>query len=686
MLRGRKCIKEQNVALRILNDESFAKKVGGVVVESGTNISSQAKGFSPVEKFPEAKFAPYQNLNYEWNPAGSSIMLNNYNFPVFLLSQDSTLVLQEIADKNDKNKKAYTVDVAEFNLIMQTTKAGTHDSESCLKEQSCLPLGGYRQLFGAVEMKDSRDIVPTALPKTLLTLISSFIRRALPNYSNRLEQASNRAQLRLRTIDSLNFRERRLPTLLFVADVDHQGNQGRRFVFDEESDDDYQEGSVMSSLPPINITSSKRSKPIILAVASMDSASFFRDKSLGADSPLSGMISLLAAIDALSHIDALSELNKQLIFLICTGEAWGYLGSRRFLAELDMHTDAVDGLNGTLVEMILEVGSTGKSFTQGVNSFFTHSAGDASTTNKTLIAFKNACESLGSETIKISTAKISNPGIPPSSMMAFLSKNSSTSGIVLEDFDTAFLNKFYHSHLDDLSNVNSSSIVAAASLVARTLYILASGKKESSTSELNSINVNSSLVEELLGCLLTCEPGLSCGLVKDYITPTNTCPNHYVGVLMGAPSSKPYLAYVSDVSRFLWNFLADRTSSKEDRSSVCSEDCSSKGQVCIRTEPAGKGTCVVSTTRYIPAYSTRLKFDSDSGTWSVLPPNSSDPMGMVDPVWTESFWDEIQLRVYTVQSATYDRFILAGGIAVTVLAYLTIVATRAMVTKALKRD
>lgn len=47
------------------------------------------------------------------------------------------------------------------------------------------------------------------------------------------------------------------------------------------------EDSVWSSLPPINVSSSKSSKPIILTVASMDSASFFRDKSLGADSPIS---------------------------------------------------------------------------------------------------------------------------------------------------------------------------------------------------------------------------------------------------------------------------------------------------------------------------------------------------------------------------------------------------------------
>lgn len=59
----------------------------------------------------------------------------------------------------------------------------------------------------------------------------------------------------------------------------------------------------------------------------MDSASFFRDKSLGADSPISGLITLLAAVDALSRIQKLDELNKQLVFVVLSGEAWGYLRS-----------------------------------------------------------------------------------------------------------------------------------------------------------------------------------------------------------------------------------------------------------------------------------------------------------------------------------------------------------------------
>ncbi|CAL5412611.1 unnamed protein product [Camellia sinensis] len=39
-----------------------------------------------------------------------------------------------------------------------------------------------------------------------------------------------------------------------------------------------------------------------------------------------------------------------LVFVIFTGESWGYLGSRRFLLELDQHSDSVDGLNHTLID------------------------------------------------------------------------------------------------------------------------------------------------------------------------------------------------------------------------------------------------------------------------------------------------------------------------------------------------
>ncbi|KAB2061740.1 hypothetical protein ERO13_A10G100500v2 [Gossypium hirsutum] len=42
----------------------------------------------------------------------------------------------------------------------------------------------------------------------------------------------------------------------------------------------------------------------------------------------------------------------QLVFIVFTGEAWGYLGSRRFLLELDQQPDAVHGLNSSLIQLV----------------------------------------------------------------------------------------------------------------------------------------------------------------------------------------------------------------------------------------------------------------------------------------------------------------------------------------------
>ncbi|AES70939.2 M28 Zn-peptidase nicastrin [Medicago truncatula] len=484
---------------RLSADPSFASKVGGVLVESVTDSQKKLNGFSPDQKFPLAEFAPYHNISYEWNPIGSGIMWKSYGFPVFLLTESGTKTLQEFVLKGEDKKKAYTSNVAEFDLVMQTMKSGTHDSESCLNEGTCLPLGGY---------------------------------------------------------------------------------------------------SVWSALPPINNSSSKPSKPIILTVASMDSASFFRDRSLGADSPISGLIALLAAADALSHLDGIGDLSKQLVFVVFTGEAWGYLGSRRFLVELDEHSDAVQGLNHSLIEKVLEIGSVGKGLSQGAKNFFAHAERDSSATNQIMVALKHAQESLLSEDIRITSASASNPGIPPSSLMTFWNKNPGISGVVLEDFDSSFVNEFYHSYLDDLSNVNSSAVVAAASLVARTLYILASETNDVQNSTLAAINVNVSLVEQLVGCLLGCDPGLSCELVKKYISPASTCASNYVGVILDEPSSTPNPGYINDVPRFIWNFLADITSiSKENSSSGCQQGCSGSDEVCIKAETDGKGVCVLSTTR-----------------------------------------------------------------------------------------
>lgn len=130
--------------------------------------------------------------------------------------------------------------------------------------------------------------------------------------------------------------------------------------------------------------------------------------------------------------------------------------------------------------------------------------------------------------------------------------------------------------------------------------------KDLSDSSLDSVKVNISLVDELLGCLLNCEPGLSCELVSRYISSSSSCPSHYVGVIQGDPS-EPYIGYVGDVPRFVWNFMADKTSGPLKDVGPCSENCTQTGGLCIKQEIDGKGVCVISTTRYLAYFLCILK-------------------------------------------------------------------------------
>ncbi|GFQ00012.1 nicastrin [Phtheirospermum japonicum] len=689
---------------RVSNDSDFARKVAGIFVESGTQVQNSLKGFSPDVKFPQAEFAPYRSNKFEWNPAGSGIMWKAYNFPIFLLSQNSTVILKEamqLGIHEPTSSESFDVVPWYDNLLL-------FDQRSCSTSNE---VDDYRHEFvhhenksGGQEQRNhyKRKVAQKHVEwKDAAVVHKSCHSQAIPtrggNHTGLTGQVGGTALTLEPKFDSsstvpeaalMNEKNKKSYTKV-VSEFDLVMQTTKSGTHD--SDSCLKEGtclplggySVWSALPPINISSPLKAKPVVLAMTSMDSASFFRDKNLGAESPISGLIALLAVVDALSHLDGLEELNKQLVFVVLTGEAWGYLGSRRFFLESDQQSDTMKGLDLATIETVVEIGSVGKSYPQGIKTFFAHTAGATSSVNGTLNALQHAQDSLITESIMVKTASISNPGVPPSSLMTFLRKKPQISGLVLEDFDTAFSNEFYHSHLDGLSNINSSSIVAAASLVARTLYILAGGKDPSA---INSIKINSSLVEELIGCLLDCEPGLSCGLVKHYISPSTTCPSHYVGVLLGEPSSELYPAYAGDISRFVWNFLADKTSiPTKNVSSSCPKACSGVNELCIK-EADGKGVCVISTTRYVPAYSTRLKYDDEWGSWTVLPSNSSDIMGMEDPVWTESNWDTINVRVYTVQTTTYDRLILLLGILVTLFAYLLIVIARTLIRKALKQD
>ena len=88
--------------------------------------------------------------------------------------------------------------------------------------------------------------------------------------------------------------------------------------------------SVISSL-----SSPRHSAPIVLAVASIDSSAFFSELSVGANSEMSSLVVLLTAYDSLrTNSFSLVDLPNQVLFGFFNGEAYGYIGSRKFVSDL----------------------------------------------------------------------------------------------------------------------------------------------------------------------------------------------------------------------------------------------------------------------------------------------------------------------------------------------------------------
>lgn len=76
----------------------------------------------------------------------------------------------------------------------------------------------------------------------------------------------------------------------------------------------------------------------------------------------------------------------------------------------------------------------------------------------------------------ISEASGHNPGIPPSSLMSFLRVKPGIAGVVLEEFNTHFINPFYQSRLD--VNISIEAVTSAAIVLARALHETAYGGSE----------------------------------------------------------------------------------------------------------------------------------------------------------------------------------------------------------------
>ncbi|KAK9832610.1 hypothetical protein WJX81_003488 [Elliptochloris bilobata] len=468
--------------------------------------------------------------------------------------------------------------------------------------------------------------------------------------------------------------------------------------------------SVWATLPPLPANHSTDTLPLVLVLAGADGDALFHDQIRGAEAPLSGLVAMLATAEALGNASAAGAYSRRLVFAALAGEPWGLMGSRRLLWQMHAGDPSVQGLRLDAVKQVVELGMVGRAGADGgARTLFLHHQRGPEWGNATQLvsAFQTAAANAQGMKVTVLEASAGNPGIPPSSLMAFLRAQPAIAGAVLADFDSAFTTPFYHSRHDNASTVDEESIAAAAVVAARALHALAAGVGEPNLQV--DVAAVRATVAMLAACLLRSEPGLACPLAQNLTAVAgDPAAPRYVGILRSLPADAqdPDARVVGDIARVFWNFLALRTAAGPARLASgqvggCdfAERRCEAGAVCVqhRADRRGedaRGRCVNATARYVASHSNRLACQGcgaeGAGRW--VETGEADAWARErdwppDPMWTESNWPagEPSFALFQRNSAAVERRALLGGCLLTASSFLAAWAARSAYEKRMKQ-
>lgn len=430
--------------------------------------------------------------------------------------------------------------------------------------------------------------------------------------------------------------------------------------------------NVVTTLFPSNKSSPLTERSVIVVGARIDTFSLFDNAAPGADSAVSGLVTLMATANALASLrkeitEKLNEKNltKNVLFILFNGESFDYIGSSRVVYDMQKKQFPVilkDDVNSqpALIELhhishFLELAQVAPH--GGKQQLWIHTDPLSSQVEKVNQSINHLTKILlkASETSSrpdLSLAPWNKP-LPPASLQRFLRADLDIPGVVITNHKDMFTNKYYNSIYDFIPHINNtevldilaSNITAVASVITETVYELLTEEKPS------KVEVNGTLVQGLLECYLS---NVSCELFR-------TISELY------ERAKKPYSLYVrvethhiSPVIVYTKLLLAHLTGTAlENRTK---EDCKAEESNEIYmynwirgSDPNNTGVCVQSTTRFTLARSPAFELkDWTSTEYST---------------WTESVWTEISCRIFLKPSRVQEGVTFAIGVIILVISF-----------------
>ena len=276
--------------------------------------------------------------------------------------------------------------------------------------------------------------------------------------------------------------------------------------------------------------------PAIWVLSQFDSSALFHEAAVGAESPASGLIAMLAAAQLLGSAGGAPRYRRRLVFAALAGEPWGLMGSKRLLWELEAGNSSMAGLSlapGRVAGVsrkglqswrtaglrrvcslaappshppllflhaprsllqVLEVGQVGRARQHGggIQQLYAHyprgssgagGGGDSPPAEllRALEAAAGSATEVGPGGVGLERASKVTPGLPPTaSAGSFVRVAPGSSGgpvpaVLLSDFDAAFRGSTFQSQHDTLDTIDADSIAATAVVLARAAHALALG-------------------------------------------------------------------------------------------------------------------------------------------------------------------------------------------------------------------
>lgn len=434
------------------------------------------------------------------------------------------------------------------------------------------------------------------------------------------------------------------------------------------------DSSVWSTLFPWDVANETKeaAKPpkVVLIVARLDSTSLFNEVTPGAESAVTGLVTLLLLARRMGRlVEETKNADTNVVFALLNGESYDYIGSQRLVWDIKkgrFPTLPLEPLRMEDIEVVIELGQLAIA-----SSLYAHhyNLTDNPNTNAGEKFIKDLKTAASNSLLSVKEVTASQR-FPPASIQTFLRERPAIPSVLLTDHDgQKFKNPYYESLYDDsihlnytyanLSGIEDNANAYPDDSIQRRI---ANVVNVTSRALLKFIGVESSLTldsdeafyaDELLNCYLTTA---SCRLFKAASLrhrlddrPLST----YVGVVNAPNLHRELTSYV-----FAW--LTGENVNKTESKCVYNRSeplYSYRWMLSSLDEQLNAtGACFRSTVNHTSAVSPAFEME-DEASWRDAPYST----------WTESVWSDLTVRMFLRPSTRHELVTVSIGTVTLVL-------------------